>query len=304
MLEKGANHLIALEAPVRPARPLGQRRAQVAAPPPARPRPAGRAPHVPPPRGRRRPPLRRPRELAAVDGRRRRLPRRRQAAPLPRGRLPPAIDARPGRGRRRRRLAAHLRRPRALLRRGRAPGRAWPARRPTRSPPGAPGPFPMPPGPDMQGAILSMAAAERAGLHPYRCPSGVNSVPYDGRPACNNCGFCGGFGCPIEAKGDPVALLRRALRTGRCDIRPESYVVEITTTADGRRATGVRYLDADAGRARGPRRPRRAGRRRLRDPAPAAAPAASATRRASSGATSCTTSRRSRSGPSPSGSSR
>ncbi len=107
------------------------------------------------------------------------------------------------------------------------------------------GPFPMPPGPDMQGAILSMAAAERAGLHPYRCPSGVNSVPYDGRPACNNCGFCGGFGCPIEAKGDPVALLRRALRTGRCDVRPESYVVGITTSADGRQATGVRYLDAE-----------------------------------------------------------
>lgn len=106
------------------------------------------------------------------------------------------------------------------------------------------GPFPMPPGPDMQGAILSMAAAERAGLHPYRCPTGVNSVPYDGRPACNNCGFCGGFGCPIEAKGDPVALLRRALRTGRCDIRAESYVVGITTSPDGRRATGVRYLDA------------------------------------------------------------
>jgi len=106
------------------------------------------------------------------------------------------------------------------------------------------GPFPMPPGPDMQGAILSMAAAERAGLHPYRCPTGVNSVRYDGRPACNNCGFCGGYGCPIEAKGDPVALLRRALRTGRCQIRAESYVVDITTSADGRRATGVRYLDA------------------------------------------------------------
>ena len=103
----------------------------------------------------------------------------------------------------------------------------------------------MPPGPDMQGAILSMAAAERAGLHPYRCPTGVNSVPYDGRPACNNCGFCGGYGCPIEAKGDPVALLRRALRTGRCEIRPESYVTERRPpTPSGRRATGVRYLDA------------------------------------------------------------
>src|SRR4029079_1363771 len=109
-------------------------------------------------------------------------------------------------------------------------------------------PFPMPPGPDMQGAIMSMAAAERAGLHPYRCPSGVNSVPYEGGRACNNCGFCGGYGCPIEAKGDPVALLRRALRTGRCEIRPESYVTTVTTLAaapGGRRAAGVTYLDAE-----------------------------------------------------------
>ena len=76
----------------------------------------------------------------------------------------------------------------------------------------------MPPGPDMFGATLSVPAAERHGLHPYRAPTGANSVPYDGRPACNNCGFCGFYGCPIEAKGDPVALLRRALRTGRCQI--------------------------------------------------------------------------------------
>ena len=58
------------------------------------------------------------------------------------------------------------------------------------------------------------------GYHPYRAPTGVNSVEYDGRPACNNCGFCGFFGCPIDAKGDPVAPLRHALRTGRCEIRP------------------------------------------------------------------------------------
>lgn len=107
------------------------------------------------------------------------------------------------------------------------------------------GPFPMPPGADMYGATLSMAACERAGLHPYRPPTGINSVPYDGRPACNNCGFCSFHGCPIEAKGDPVSLLRRALRTGRCEIRPESYVTEVVLDATGRRATGVRYLDAD-----------------------------------------------------------
>jgi gluconate 2-dehydrogenase alpha chain len=106
------------------------------------------------------------------------------------------------------------------------------------------GPYPMPPGPDMFAAVLTSAAATRLGYHPYPAPTGVNSVPYDGRPACNNCGHCGFYGCPIEAKGDPVAPLRNALRTGRCEIRPESYVTEVVLDGTGRRARGVRYLDA------------------------------------------------------------
>jgi gluconate 2-dehydrogenase alpha chain len=106
------------------------------------------------------------------------------------------------------------------------------------------GPYPMPPGPDMYGAVLSTEAATRLGYHPYPAPTGVNSVPYDGRPACNNCGYCGYYGCPIDAKGDPVAPLRRALRTGRCDVRPESFVTDVLLDATGTRARGVRYLDA------------------------------------------------------------
>lgn len=105
------------------------------------------------------------------------------------------------------------------------------------------GPYPMPPGPDMFGAVLSAGAAERLGLHPYRAPTGANSVPYDGRPACNNCGFCA-FGCPVHAKGDPIASLRRALATGRCELRPEAYVTDVLLEATGRRTTGVRYVDA------------------------------------------------------------
>jgi len=104
-------------------------------------------------------------------------------------------------------------------------------------------PFPMPPGPDMPMAVVSSAAAERVGLHPYRAPTGANSVTYDSRPACVDCGFCGGYGCPIHAKGDPIASLQRALRSGRCDLRPEALVTEIVLDGGGRRATGVRYLD-------------------------------------------------------------
>ncbi len=106
-------------------------------------------------------------------------------------------------------------------------------------------PYPMPPGADMFLTTLTAPAAERLGYHPYRAPTGVNSVPYDGRPACNNCGFCAFYGCPIEAKGDPVALLRRALRTGNCEIRPESVALEILVDGAGKRSRGVRYLDAD-----------------------------------------------------------
>jgi gluconate 2-dehydrogenase alpha chain len=105
------------------------------------------------------------------------------------------------------------------------------------------GPYPMPPGAPMYGATLSSAAAERIGLHPYEAPTAANSVAYDGRPACNNCGFCAFFGCPIHAKGDPVALLTKAMATGRAELMAESHVSRILT--DGRRATGVEYVDAE-----------------------------------------------------------
>ena len=107
------------------------------------------------------------------------------------------------------------------------------------------GPYPMPPGADMYCAVLTSEAATRHGFHPYRAPTGVNSVEYDGRPACNNCGFCAFFGCPIEAKGDPVAPLRHALQTGRLELRTGSYVTDVLLDGSGRRARGVRYLDGD-----------------------------------------------------------
>jgi len=103
--------------------------------------------------------------------------------------------------------------------------------------------YPMAPGPDMPMALVSTAAAERAGLHPYRAPTGINSTVYGGREACVDCGFCGKYGCPVNAKGDPLAALRRALRTGRAQVRPEAYATEIVRDPTGRRATGVRCLD-------------------------------------------------------------
>jgi choline dehydrogenase-like flavoprotein len=105
------------------------------------------------------------------------------------------------------------------------------------------GPYPMPPGPPMYASTLTIAAAERFGLHPYPAPTGANSVPFAGRPACNNCGFCSYYGCPIHAKGDPVAMLQRALLSGRCEIRPETFARRVVVR-DGR-ATGVDLVGVD-----------------------------------------------------------
>ncbi len=105
------------------------------------------------------------------------------------------------------------------------------------------GPYPMPSGAPMFGAILSSAAAERLGYHPYPAPTAANSVAYGGRPACNNCGFCAYFGCPIHAKGDPIAMLVRAMGSGRAELVTESFVSRIRT--DGTRATGVDLVGPD-----------------------------------------------------------
>jgi len=105
------------------------------------------------------------------------------------------------------------------------------------------GPYPMPSGAPMYGAVRSSAAAEALGLHPYAAPTAANSVPYDGRPACNNCGFCAFFGCPIHAKGDPVALLMRAMASGNAELLSETFVSRVRT--DRRRATGVDVIGPD-----------------------------------------------------------
>jgi choline dehydrogenase-like flavoprotein len=109
------------------------------------------------------------------------------------------------------------------------------------------GPYPMPPGPPMYGATLSAAAAERLGLHPYPAPTAANSVPYGGRPACNNCGFCAFFGCPVHAKGDPVAMLQRVMASGRAELLAETFACRVVTDGS-RRATGVEVVGPDGRR--------------------------------------------------------
>jgi choline dehydrogenase-like flavoprotein len=104
-------------------------------------------------------------------------------------------------------------------------------------------PFPMPPNPPMYAGKLIAEGARLLGHHAYPFPMAVNSETFDGRPRCNSCGFCSGFGCPINARGGAaVSFLHHALLAG-AELRPRSFVHRVNTTADGRRATGVSYLD-------------------------------------------------------------
>ncbi len=104
-------------------------------------------------------------------------------------------------------------------------------------------PFPMPPGAQMYSSRLLADGARAQGLHPYPFMMAINSALYDDRPACINCGFCSGFGCPIHDRGSALVPLRHALLTGNAELRDEAMVTRIEH--DGKQATGVRWVDAD-----------------------------------------------------------
>jgi len=105
--------------------------------------------------------------------------------------------------------------------------------------------FHLPPGAPMYGGTLLAEGAHKAGYYCYPYPQAVHSVPFGGLPACNNCGFCNGFGCPINARGGAaISFLHDALRLG-AELRTRCMVRRIDVSRDGRRARGVAYIDAD-----------------------------------------------------------
>jgi len=104
-------------------------------------------------------------------------------------------------------------------------------------------PYPMPPLPVKSSGVIFERAARKLGWHPFPAPMAINSQARAGRSACVNCGFCLGFGCEVGAKSSSLAtVIRIAEKTGRCEIRPNSYVHRIETDANGR-ATGAVYFD-------------------------------------------------------------
>ncbi len=72
----------------------------------------------------------------------------------------------------------------------------------------------------------------------------INSHPRDNRVWCQQMGFC--FqGCKTGAKWSTLYTeIPHAEATGRLDLRPESFVLNIESNAKGK-VTGVVYVDAD-----------------------------------------------------------
>jgi choline dehydrogenase-like flavoprotein len=117
------------------------------------------------------------------------------------------------------------------------------------------GQYPMPPGPQMRGSLVVAAGATAFGMHPFPFPMAANSTSgYNGQHACNNCGFCSTFGCPVVARPSALVPLRQALRTGRVTLVPSTMITSVSLAGSGAaaRATGVRWVRmTDAGPVRG-----------------------------------------------------
>jgi choline dehydrogenase-like flavoprotein len=89
-------------------------------------------------------------------------------------------------------------------------------------------PYPMPPVPRAPWGRRLERAAATLGMGTVAVPLAVNSVPYDGRPACLACRECVGFACRVDAKnGSHNTVLARAAATGNLDIVLDTRVRRI-----------------------------------------------------------------------------
>jgi choline dehydrogenase-like flavoprotein len=97
---------------------------------------------------------------------------------------------------------------------------------------------------NLQREILARGAVT-IGVKTFPAPMLINTVPYNGRPACGRCGMCVGFACPTDGKnGTQNTMLPRALATGRCELVTDAMVQRIVTDNRGQ-VTGVSFFVND-----------------------------------------------------------
>jgi choline dehydrogenase-like flavoprotein len=85
--------------------------------------------------------------------------------------------------------------------------------------------------------------AKKAGANPFAPPVAINSTEYDGRPACNYCGWCAS-GCVTGAKATSSGTyLPKAEKLG-ANVISEAFVHRVDYDRKSGRASGVSYIDA------------------------------------------------------------
>lgn len=100
-----------------------------------------------------------------------------------------------------------------------------------------------PPMPESNQYKVVAAGARKIGYRKIVRPVASNSTPYDGRPACQQAGFCM-QGCKIGAKWSALYTeIPKALATGRVELRPESMVLQVQHDKSGK-VNGVLYADS------------------------------------------------------------
>jgi gluconate 2-dehydrogenase alpha chain len=110
--------------------------------------------------------------------------------------------------------------------------------------------YPTPPLPPIESARRFANAAAQLGYKPFPLPAANSSVaytnPYGVRMGpCNLCGFCERFGCFMYSKAAPqTTIFPILLQRPNLEVRANSYVTRILLDTSGKRATGVRYIDA------------------------------------------------------------
>jgi gluconate 2-dehydrogenase alpha chain len=105
--------------------------------------------------------------------------------------------------------------------------------------------YPMPPLQRHAVDQVFVEASRRLGFHPFPTPAAIATVPYKGRAACTNCGYCHGYPCHVGAKITTHELIEAASReTRNLEVLPHARVFRIDRGRNGR-VSGVAYFARD-----------------------------------------------------------
>jgi len=93
-------------------------------------------------------------------------------------------------------------------------------------------------------------ACAKLGFHPFPVPRAILPHAALERNGCSYSNYCGSYGCSTGAKSSSrAALLDHAVKTGRCEIRPHSFVYKLTSDQSGK-ISAVEYFDQSGSKQR------------------------------------------------------